>query len=161
MKVGLYYDIFKLFTMQHADIVEQALRILDKVVIVLQPPVGQDSISMYGMSAKIHKYYKDNPNVSVAIQITGSETLHDIRNEYNAEYTIHPVDHEYPKYMELCHDVDSDYKMQPLFFMHSESVRKYTSSWILQMHLNSRDLSDVIIAGQLPAHYSSIHFSEE
>lgn len=65
MKTAIFPGTFNPFTIGHADIVERALTIFDKVVIGVgyNPEKGDSNI--YPRVAHIKEVYEDNPNVEV------------------------------------------------------------------------------------------------
>lgn len=65
MKTAIFPGTFNPFTIGHADIVERALTIFDKVVIGIgyNPEKGDSNI--YPRVAHIKEVYQDNPNVVV------------------------------------------------------------------------------------------------
>jgi len=65
MKTAIFPGTFNPFTIGHADIVERALTIFDKVVIGVgyNPEKGDSNI--YPRVAHIKEVYEDNPNVVV------------------------------------------------------------------------------------------------
>jgi pantetheine-phosphate adenylyltransferase len=65
MKTAIFPGTFNPFTIGHADIVERALTIFDKVVIGIgyNPEKGDSNI--YPRVAHIKEVYEDNPNVVV------------------------------------------------------------------------------------------------
>ncbi|MBQ9237653.1 MAG: pantetheine-phosphate adenylyltransferase [Prevotella sp.] len=65
MKTAIFPGTFNPFTVGHADIVERALTIFDKVVIGVgyNPEKGDSNI--YPRVAHIKEVYEDNPNVVV------------------------------------------------------------------------------------------------
>lgn len=157
-KIGIYPDIFDLFTVAHASIVEQALKVLDKVVIVIQPVHCRSRISSveYKKSAQLYKHYITNQRVTVVIQEPAVEDVRDVAKEQGAQYVIHDMT-DNQAYNTLCADIEMDDGLTPLFFMPEESVRKYTGGNVYKLHSHYMDMDKIVIAGELTeiTHYSN------
>ena len=65
MKTAIFPGTFNPFTIGHADIVERALTIFDRVIIGVGYNPEKGDSNVYPRVAHIKEVYKDNPNVVV------------------------------------------------------------------------------------------------
>lgn len=151
-KTAIYYGMFKLFTLAHADIVEQALKMFDKIIILVMPEVDTvSSSSLYRISAKIHGHFRTDPRIEVIIMQADTESIGDIAREHNAEFAIFDTITEQTEAVKrLNNSIARRCSMIPVYLYPFPEHQDLSPAEVIARHYYAEDMSKYVIAGKLP-----------
>ena len=153
MKTALFTGTFNPFTIGHADIVERALKIFDRIVIGIgyNPDKGSKqgflSADIEERVAKIRKVYEDNPRVIVEAY---SDLTVDLAERHNAVAIVKGVrsikDYEYERDQADFNKLLSNGLDTILFYSRPE-LAALSSSMVRTLEMFGKDVSRFIPKG--------------
>ena len=153
MKTALFTGTFNPFTIGHADIVERALKIFDRIVIGIgyNPDKGSKqgflSADIEERVAKIRKVYEDDPRVIVEAY---SDLTVDLAERHNAVAIVKGVrsikDYEYERDQADFNKLLSNGLDTILFYSRPE-LAALSSSMVRTLEMFGKDVSRFIPKG--------------
>ncbi len=153
MKTALFTGTFNPFTIGHADIVERALKIFDRIVIGIgyNPDKGSKqgflSAEIEERVAKIRKVYEDDPRVIVEAY---SDLTVDLAERHNAVAIVKGVrsikDYEYERDQADFNKLLSNGLDTILFYSRPE-LAALSSSMVRTLEMFGKDVSRFIPKG--------------
>ena len=151
MKTALFTGTFNPFTIGHADIVERALKIFDRIVIGIgyNPDKGSFmSAEIEERVAKIRKVYENDPRVIVEAY---SDLTVDLAERHNAVAIVKGVrsikDYEYERDQADFNKLLSNGLDTILFYSRPE-LAALSSSMVRTLEMFGKDVSRFIPASQ-------------
>lgn len=142
MRIALFTGSFNPFTIGHADIVNRALTIFDKVVIGVGYNPSKGTLSdVESRVYNIKEVYKDNPNVSVEAY---SDLTVDFARRHGATTIIKGVrsvqDFEYERAQAEVNSLIGD-GIETMFLFAKPELASISSSVVRELQLFGKDIS--------------------
>ncbi len=147
-KIGLFPGSFDPFTRGHQAIVDEALRLFDKVVIAIgYNTAKRGMLSVEARKALIERVYQENPRVEVTAytSLTGDEArrvgattmIRSVRNTTDFEYE-RTLDH-------INREIFPD--LRTIFIIAPAEVEHISSSLVRELHTFNHDTKELLPQG--------------
>lgn len=147
-KIGLFPGSFDPFTRGHQAIVDEALRLFDKVVIAIgYNTAKRGMLSVEARKALIERVYQENPRVEVTAytSLTGDEArrvgattmIRSVRNTTDFEYE-RTLDH-------INREIFPD--LRTIFIIAPAEVEHISSSLVRELHTFNHDTKGLLPQG--------------
>lgn len=156
-KIGLFPGSFDPFTRGHQAIVDEALRLFDKVVIAIgYNTAKRGMLSVEARKALIERVYQENPRVEVTAytSLTGDEArrvgattmIRSVRNTTDFEYE-RTLDH-------INREIFPD--LRTIFIVAPAEVEHISSSLVRELHTFNHDTKGLLPQGIVLEEYLTL-----